>query len=199
MSSIILENGLTSGYEIATAFGISSLYIAGAFKKTKGLLTSLDCYIEEGLDDAQYTTEAIRTHIKNLRENEGGKLPDGLATARSNAYDTGCLEHVKYEIGVSPDDVDKFVNKKLDFVFIDGGHYGEQPMIDFTAVTKHIADKAVIVFHDCFEGSAVHNGCIAAEKYFGIKAIDMKTRWHLTVIPINIDMNFINAFLKTRI
>jgi hypothetical protein len=63
-------------------------------------------------------------------------------------------KYVKTEIGWSPNDVGKCIvkhtSKKLDFVFIDAGHFPEQLIKDLRAVKPFLDDNYVIALHDCF-------------------------------------------------
>jgi hypothetical protein len=81
------------------------------------------------------------------------------------------------EIGWSPDDVDSIIgkhfNQKLDFVFLDAGHFGDQMIKDIREIYKHLDEKFVFVFHDIYPWSCtqeVHNLCV---ELFG-KDIEIK-------------------------
>ncbi len=54
--------------------------------------------------------------------------------------------------GVSPEDVDRVVGDcfdgPIDFCFVDGLHTNEQVLIDYRALEPHLADDAVLLFHD---------------------------------------------------
>ena len=196
----ILENNFKNGYEIATAFGHSSLFIASAMKETRGKLTSMDCYVEEGKEDFNYTPDEMMSAINKNRENiENGILPFGLRKALENSALLE-LDNVNYVVGLSPQDTDKYIDGKLDFVFIDGGHFGDQPTLDFESIKDRLADKFAVFFHDN------HNNCPAilhairtAEKYFGVKSINTYSRWNLTIVAKGIKTDFIETFIRTRI
>lgn len=49
--NLIIERKYTCGFEVATAFGISSLAAALAFKETGGRIVTMDAYIEEAMND----------------------------------------------------------------------------------------------------------------------------------------------------
>lgn len=189
MLKTILKNNLKNGYEIATAFGISSFFIGLGFKKTGGLLKTMDCYIEESKNDFIYSAEEIKNHIEVLNmQIEKGKYPTGLKIAKENAKFIKIENNVNYIVGVSPSDAEKYLSDdKLDFVFIDGGHFGNQPTIDFESVKEKIGEKCALFFHDNNQNPAVASAINAAESYFGVKAIDLNTHWHLTILPIGIN------------
>ena len=199
MLDTILRNQLKSGYEIATAFGISSLFIGSGFKVTRGHLQSIDCYIEESKNDFIYSEKEIAEHILKIRkEVSSGILPSGLKIAQSNADELKISKNISYIIGVSPQDVITSVNDNLDFVFIDGGHFGDQPLLDFEAVKSKIrTEKCALFFHDNNGNPATAKAIKSAEDFFGIKSIDLNTHWHLTVLPIGIEIvNVVNNKVK---
>lgn len=141
---IIINNNLQYGYEIATAFGISSSAIGQALKETNGLLVTMDAYIEEIYNDCnKYTMDSKMLNP----ESDGRKMAKKL-------YEFLEIEnHVISEVGWSPDDVDgviqkHFSDKKLDFAFIDGGHSGEQIDADVKSIISYMNDNFVIFFHD---------------------------------------------------
>jgi len=61
------------------------------------------------------------------------------------------------EIGWSPDDTFRCIKnhfrEKLDFVFIDAGHFEDQMIKDIDAFLPLLADKYVLAFHDVYEWS----------------------------------------------
>jgi hypothetical protein len=194
----ILENNLKNGYEIATAFGHSSLFIASAMKQTGGKLTTMDCYIEESKNDYVYTADDIKSAVKNVRENiKSGNLPYGLAKASENSALLG-LDNVNYVVGSSPDDVNGNIQGELDFAFIDGGHFGEQPSLDFESIRDKMTDRFVVFFHDN-QNPAIERAINLAEQHFGVRAVELRSHWNLTVVAKGIKTDFINVFLKTRI
>lgn len=198
MMGTILENNLQSGFEIATAFGHSSLFIASAFAQTGGHLVTMDCYVEEGKEDYNYTLEELEECVKNTRKSASeGILPYGLRKAKENAYTLG-LNNIEYVIGISPQDVSGVVREKLDFVFIDGGHFGDQPSVDFDSIKERMADNFAIFFHDNHNTPAVMNAVKKAEGYFATKATETWSHWNLTVVSRGIRTDFIDEFIKTR-
>jgi len=146
----IVENDFKSGFEIATAFGYSTAYLGLAFQKTGGKCISLDCYIEEFKEDYLYNeSELISASEKIRSEIDIGKLPVGLDTAKSSAKRLGVENVIDFKVGLSPNDVPKVIGeRKIDFAFIDGGHFGDQPTKDFLAVLPYLSDKCAVLFHD---------------------------------------------------
>ena len=141
---IIINNNLQYGNEIATAFGVSSAAIGQALKLTNGLLVTMDSYIEEIYNDCnKYTMDS---KIINLNS-------DGRKMAKKLYEFLEIENHVISEVGWSPDDVDiviskHFLDKKLDFAFIDGGHFGKQIDADVKSIINYMKDDFIIFFHD---------------------------------------------------
>jgi len=81
------------------------------------------------------------------------------------------------EIGWSPDDVDSIISKhfteKLDFVFLDAGHFEHQMIKDIDAIKPHLAEKFVFVFHDIYAWSCTEKVHEHAQKVLG-KRIEIK-------------------------
>ena len=181
---IINENKLCSGYEIATAFGYSSLYLGLALRNHGGSLASLDCYIEEGKESFHYTEAEIRNHVVLLKEKIGqGHIPEGLAFARQSAHDLGLDGTIQFNVGVSPDDVTDVIKKKpVDLAFIDGGHFGEQPTIDFESVRPFLAEKCAVFFHDNNGNPAVERAIKSAEGALKSPARNLNTYYGLTLV-----------------
>lgn len=147
----IIENNLKCGYEVATAFGISSLAAGLAFKQTGGKLVTMDAYIEEKYNDCSAYTNIEHYKPKNK--------PDGLIVTEYliKKYN---LEGVVFpEIGWSPSDTDLVLSKnfdltknKLDYIFIDAGHWDDAAIKDINSVIPYLSNDCHIFFHDihCF-------------------------------------------------
>lgn len=168
LHNIIVDNNLKRGFELATAFGISGTAIGTAFKKTGGKFVTMDAYIEEKYDNAG-TYEHFQKEVYDKS--------DGYKSVNYLIDNFDLRDTMFAEIGWSPDDVDSIINKhfteKLDFVFLDAGHFGDQMIKDIKEINKHLDDKFVFVFHDIYPWSCtqeVHNLCI---ELFG-KDIDIK-------------------------
>lgn len=146
--NFIKRHQLTAGYEVATAFGISGLYAALAFKETGGLLVTMDSHIEEHFNEATAYTPA----------NKGDYSPsaDGLKSVRflKQHFDVP----LEINIGWSPDDVPAVMENYsmydtgIDYVFIDAMHNDDAVIADFDAIASHVCNGFAIFLHDthCF-------------------------------------------------
>ncbi|MGL4722266.1 MAG: class I SAM-dependent methyltransferase [Desulfovibrionaceae bacterium] len=197
LMGVILENSLKLGYEVATAFGISSLYIASALKKTGGSVTSIDCYIEETAANYTYTVEDIKRHTETVKNSK--EIPIGLETARKNSKLLHVEECINYVIGVTPYDVEENVPDALEFVLIDGAHTDGMPLEDFHSIKDKVSkNKCAIFFHDASHFKDIDITIKEAEAFFGVKSVRLDTFCKLTVIPLGISMGYIEMFKKTR-
>lgn len=152
--NFIKRHNLTAGYEVATAFGVSGLYAALAFKETGGLLVTMDCYIEEHFNEATAYTPA----------NRGDYSPsaDGKKSALflRDHFDVP----MEIKVGWSPDDVPNVMEDYsmweygIDYVFIDAMHNDDAVIADFDAIAPRLnKDKFVLMIHDlhCFTSRAI--------------------------------------------
>lgn len=147
----IKNNNLKAGYEVATAFGISALAAALAMKDTGGKLVTMDAYIEEKYNDAgSYTNADKEVYYEN---NDGYKNVNYLI--KKFQLEGTLLP----EIGWSPNDTEKVLSKhfdlqkeKLDYIFIDAGHWDDAVIKDIDSVVPFLAERCYIFFHDvhCF-------------------------------------------------
>lgn len=142
---IILNNHLKYGYEVATAFGISSCVMGQALRNTNGKLVSIDSYVEESLGTSTSYTHETRVETDGINS-------DGYNMAKGLIESLGIQNNVHLEIGWSPDDNDRLIKKhfteKLDFIFIDGGHSEEQIDLDVKNLLPYLKQKSIIFFHD---------------------------------------------------
>jgi predicted O-methyltransferase YrrM/ubiquinone/menaquinone biosynthesis C-methylase UbiE len=142
---LIVQNGLKSGFEIATAFGISASVMGQALKITGGKLVTMDAYIEENFNySGGYD---INTKLVKNVDADGYKMAKALIEV------LGITDNVALEIGWSPDDTGSIIDRtfgttKLDFAFIDGGHTQAQIDADVKAVLPYLADDCILLFHD---------------------------------------------------
>ena len=142
---LIVQNELKSGFEIATAFGISASVMGQALKKTGGKLVTMDAYVEENFNySGGYD---INTKLVQNIDADGYKMAKKLIEV------LGISDTVALEIGWSPDDTGGIIERtfgsnKLDFAFIDGGHTQAQIDADVKAVYPYLADDAILLFHD---------------------------------------------------
>ncbi|MBW4684349.1 MAG: class I SAM-dependent methyltransferase [Komarekiella atlantica HA4396-MV6] len=184
LNYVIAANQLKSGFEISTAFGFSSMYIGLALKQNGGQLVTMDCYVEEWKESFVYNPEEMESSVECNRKNAlENILPTGLRFAKESANKLGLSDVIRFEIGISPKDVPTIVgDRKLDFVFIDGGHFGEQPLLDFLAVYPYLSEKCAVFFHDNHSGTTVAQAVSEAENKLGASAQKLLTRWNLTLV-----------------
>jgi predicted O-methyltransferase YrrM len=184
---------LKSGFEIATAFGYSSLFLGLAFGQNKGKLISLDCYVEEWKDSFLYDFEDLRLVTEEVKKEVAlNNLPIGLKYAQANRDKLGLQNNIDYQIGISPQDLPYIVKDKIDFAFIDGGHFGDQPTKDFLGVYPQLNEECIVFFHDNNNNPYVERAIKAAEEKFGTKHINYHTRYQLSVIGRNVDYKVLN-------
>lgn len=148
ISKIVKENNCSSGYELATAFGISSIAIAiGMQSNPEANLISVDAYIEE-FDKSPYSYRGKAKEDVSRHEN-----PMGLQTAQNLRDNLGLQNIIKYHIGFSPSDIGNIIgNNKLDVVFIDAAHFDENIIMDLTAIENNFKPGCILLMHDamCF-------------------------------------------------
>jgi predicted O-methyltransferase YrrM len=153
VTDFVKKYNLKRGYEVATAFGISGLAAGLGFKETGGLLVTMDAYIEEQYNDCGKYIGKKSTHTNA----DGYQLAQHIF-AKYNVP-------VYMEIGWSPDDTTDALSNtydlskdRLDYVFIDAGHWREAILADINSVIPFLSNKYVIFFHDihCFDNDMVH-------------------------------------------
>lgn len=143
--SVIEKNNLKRGVEICTGVGISSLAAGLGFSKTSGKLLTIDAYIEESLETPSY--EDVNKQL--YHEAIGYKSIQFLR----NVFHLE--ENIYPEVGWSPDDTGRliekiFVKQKIDYVFIDGGHFTYQIIKDINSVLPYLDDHFVLLLHDTY-------------------------------------------------
>src|SRR5436190_19351753 len=105
----VFNNKLKRGFELATAFGISLLGPACAFRHTMGHLVSMDAYVEETLHSPlryRNITPEDKQAVMTL-----AKTSSGYKSARYLVDAFGLSETVSLEIGWSPTDVSSIILK----------------------------------------------------------------------------------------
>lgn len=118
-----------NSFEIGTAFGYSLFWVASAMSEQD---------------------EKWLGSIDNL--SEGGLKCLGQAFAKKNLVQLHAADYTELFIGESPQDLPKILeNRKLDFLFIDGGHRNNQPDNDYQGIKPFLCDNSVIVWHDVHE------------------------------------------------
>lgn len=171
MKNMIEKYNLKCGYEVATGFGLSALMAGSSFKETDGKLLSIDSFVEERHNDA------------GIYHNEKPSL-----NSNSIGHDSALYLRTKYNLdsvisfntGWSPTDVPKLVNEFLndgelfDYIFIDGGYFPEQIVLDIEAIFPYTDTKCVWFFHD------VYDEIFTAEvKYYIFETFGK----HITIVP----------------
>jgi predicted O-methyltransferase YrrM len=148
LRDLIIEHNLQRGYECATAFGVSSCAIGLGFKQTGGKVVTMDAYIEEKCQNPG----AYKDFERTVYETSDGYKSVKYLIEKFELQDT-----LFPEIGWSPDNTFRCIKnhfrEKLDFVFIDAGHFEDQMIKDIDAFLPLLADKYVLAFHDVYEWS----------------------------------------------
>jgi predicted O-methyltransferase YrrM len=144
----ILKNNCQTGFEVATAFGISALAASSAFKKTGGKLLTMDAYIEENSEHPN----AYRGANKQLYKDSMGYKSVSFLREHYELQN-----HLEIECGWSPDDITPVIHKhfgsdaKLDYVFIDSGHFSEQIRAEVDVLSKFVHRNTVVLIHDVYD------------------------------------------------
>jgi predicted O-methyltransferase YrrM len=151
---LVIERKAMRGFEVATAFGMSALAAALGFRETGGKIVTMDAYIEERYGNA----EAYRGAAKGVM---GGS--DGFTVANFFVETFGLSPHMRLKVGWSPDDTAttltyEFGDGKLDYVFIDAGHWDEAVIADLWAIRPFVRTGTLILIHDihCFSDRLQH-------------------------------------------
>ena len=143
LRDIIVKYNLKTGYELATAFGVSTTAIGLGFKQTGGKLVTMDAYVEEHCN----SWLVYRDMPPQIYHDK-----DGYKSANHLIKHFGLEDHVVTEVGWSPNNTEEVIKKhltdKIDFVFIDGGHFPDQVIKDVEVLLPLLADKYLIAFHD---------------------------------------------------
>lgn len=184
---LVADQKFTEGYEIATAFGFSSFFLGLAFQQNGGRLVSVDAYIEESQEDYLYDPALARAHAEQLQRlmlaGSNEELPAGLRFALNGAKTLGIDGCTSYRVGFSPDGVPALLQgRTLDFAFIDGGHFGDQPLRDVEAVAPFLhPERFLLVFHDT-HCDAVARGVHHAAQLTGGRIDSIHTRNRLATV-----------------
>lgn len=143
----IKQNNLKNGYEVATAFGVSALAAGLAMKETGGKLVTMDAYIEEKYNHAHgYRQSDDEVYYENN---------DGYKNVKYFIKKFNLEKNLIPEIGWSPNNTYQVLSKnfdldkeKLDYVFIDAGHWDEAVMKDVESVIPFLSKNCYIFLHD---------------------------------------------------
>ena len=145
LKNLIIENNLKNGFECATGFGVSSTAIGLGMKETNGKLITMDAYVEEYVNHPHsYRNSAPISH----------KDMDGYKSVSYLIEHFRLKDNVFPEVGWSPLDINKCVskhtNEKLDFVFLDSGHFPEQLIKEIDTIFDLLSERYIIAFHDTY-------------------------------------------------
>lgn len=167
LAHAILQKQLCSGYEVATGFGLSSLWAGTALKETGGTLISIDTYREETTQDFETTGSGVAWE------------PYGLLFAMR--WRDRLHFPLRYAIAASPVDVPSLGLRHLDYVFIDGCHYGAHPLKDVAAVVPYLASRGIMAFHDA-QLVSVQKAISFIKQLTHGRVIEHETRHQLTFV-----------------
>lgn len=98
---------------------------------------------------------------------------------RTLATDTAFCAYISYLRPISQILVDQ-PYLDVDLAFIDGEHYGEQPLLDYRATNSHLAPAGCIVFHDVQSKYNVDKAVFAAESD-GFVCVPLNTSCEMVV------------------
>lgn len=144
IKDFVKQHKFKNGFELATAFGVSTIAIGLGMKENGGKLITMDAYIEEHLDDHRYDGANYQTY----------KNTDGWKSVNYLIEHFRLQDTVKVDIGWSPEDtgvvIARNTTKKIDFVFLDSGHFPEQVKKDLSAIKPFLDDKYTILLHDFY-------------------------------------------------
>lgn len=137
----IVDRNLKRGFEVATAFGISALAAGLGFESTGGLLITMDAYIEEHYNYCGGYRE---------KRNETYQGMDGFKSINYIIEKFNLQNHIHPVVGWSPDDIGKWLlGMRIDYAFIDGGHWNEQVIKDANEIKLYLnPDKFSVFVHD---------------------------------------------------
>jgi hypothetical protein len=156
--NLVITLNVKKAFEIGTGFGYSSFWIASAIYMLhgkNGWFRSLD----------------------NYSEGKMGKI--GLQFALENSKFLGIDLIIKYCIGDSPLNIKKTIGrKKIDLIFIDGNHHGDQPVEDVKGVLRNTDNNSVILFHDI---NSRYNVQVAIDHLIGLG-------WKFMIFPTSCNL-----------
>ncbi len=165
LKNLIVKYNLKSGFELATAFGVSTTALGLGFKQTGGKLVTMDAYVEERVDGYGQNYENTTTNFD----------ADGFKSVNYLIEHFRLKDVVNPQIGWSPTDVkdviDRHSKKTFDFLFLDGGHSPEQVIRDLFAIRPFMEKEFVIVLHDYFDNVFTEEVKTVVHNLFGIEPI----------------------------
>ena len=165
LKNLIIKYNLKSGFELATAFGVSTVALGIGFKKTGGKLVTMDSYVEERQEVYTQDYEDVSVNYES----------DGFKSVNYLIEYFRLKNVVNPQIGWSPNDVKEVIsnhsNNTFDFLFLDGGHTPEQVIQDLYAIRPFMEKECVIVLHDYFDNVFTDEVKEIIKKIFGIEPI----------------------------
>lgn len=165
LKRLIIKYNLKSGFELATAFGVSTVALGIGFKENGGKLLTMDAYVEERQNVYTQTYE-------NTTVNHDS---DGFKSVNYLIEHFRLKEVVNPQVGWSPKDVLSVVKnhskKTFDFLFLDGGHHPNQIIQDLFAIRPFLEEEYVIVLHDFFTNVYTKEVLDVLKFLFGIEPI----------------------------
>jgi predicted O-methyltransferase YrrM len=145
LKNLVFKYNLKSGFELATAFGVSTVALGLAFKQNGGKLVTMDAYVEERQE----------TYTQEYADTSTNFDSDGFKSVNYLIEHFSLKDVVNPQIGWSPVDVKNVVEnhsrKSFDFLFLDGGHSPGQIILDLYAIRPFLEKEYVIVLHDYFD------------------------------------------------
>ena len=184
----IRAHQLRSGYEVATAFGYSAMYSGLALKAAGGQLNTIDAYIEEQYGSDVYVEPGQQV---TRAEVDWSRQPFGLRYAQRMLEVCDLAGTVHLHRGLSPEDVPAIIGQsELDYVFVDGAHFGEQPTADIQAVINNLAPKYALFFHDHHQAdSSVGRAVRWAQRELAHRYGRPQMYWLMTVYRLTVLTN----------
>ena len=167
LKNFIIKNDIQKAYEVATAFGISTMALGLGLKLTGGKLVTMDAYIEETFNSA-----GAYVDIKKTVE-----CADGYKSVKTLIDYFDLCDVVFPYVGWSPDNTTETIKNvfddNLELFFIDAGHWDSALLLDINSILPHLNKERFVVFiHDthCFSNDCIYQ----IEKIFDtkIKCVD---------------------------
>lgn len=152
-----------SGYEVATAFGVSACALGLGLLPNGGKLVSVDAYIEE-----QYNYCLGYLDKKQTYENS-----DGWRVAHQLRKHFGLEATIDFRVGWSPDDIPAILgDRKLDIVFIDALHKDRNLLDDVRVIKDRLEPPFTLMLHDSHAFAPGTLGLIS--EWMGAKMVQPK-------------------------
>ena len=138
----IRENNLICGYELGTGFGISTLAIGIGMQYTKGIVYTLDSYVE---GEYQYQP------VGNMSDKITPVYPQDMKFAIETIKRFGVRDYVVFLKGNSPEytlnTFDSY-QPKLDFIFLDCPKVAQDLSRDIHGFKPYLSDRYALFIHD---------------------------------------------------